>query len=113
MDQRNVGRIPGPPSAPWLQPKIIVVVAIALFLFLSAWLAAFNTQAGTVDIVLRWGSARACHRAWAQLQIPYVETRHTVELREHAKTKASRDPMELNVTVALNWAVNKEHVILM
>jgi len=117
MDQRNVGRIPGPPSAPWLQPKIIVVVAIALFLFLSAWLAAFNTQAGTVDIVLRWGAPVRVTEPGLNFKIPYVETRHTVELRERAYTKtyesASRDPMELNVTVALNWAVNKEHVILM
>jgi regulator of protease activity HflC (stomatin/prohibitin superfamily) len=50
-------------------------------------------------------------------KIPFAETRHTVELRERAYTKsyesASRDPMELNVSVALNWAINKEHVVQM
>jgi regulator of protease activity HflC (stomatin/prohibitin superfamily) len=44
-----------------------------------------------------------------------VESRQTIELRERAYVKtyesASRDPMELTVSVALNWAVNKEHVV--
>jgi regulator of protease activity HflC (stomatin/prohibitin superfamily) len=115
MDQRQIGR-PAPPSTPpWLQPRVIVLGAIALFLFISAWLAAFNTQAGTVDIVLRWGAPVRVTEPGLNFKIPYVETRHTIELRERAYTKtyesASRDPMELNVSVALNWAVNKEHVI--
>jgi regulator of protease activity HflC (stomatin/prohibitin superfamily) len=48
-------------------------------------------------------------------KIPFAETRQTIELRERAYVKtyesASRDPMELTVSVALNWAVNKEHVV--
>jgi regulator of protease activity HflC (stomatin/prohibitin superfamily) len=115
MDQRQIGR-PASPSTPhWLQPGTIVLAAIAFFLLLSAWLAAFNTQAGTVDIVLRWGAPVRVTEPGLNFKIPFAETRHTVELRERAFTKtyesASRDPMELNVSVALNWAVNKEHVI--
>ena len=119
MDQRNAGRTPGFPATPpyWLQPRTIVIAAIGLFVLLSAWLAAFNTQAGTVDIVLRWGAPVRVTEPGLNFKIPYVETRHTVELRERAFTKtyesASRDPMELNVSVALNWAINKEHVIQM
>jgi regulator of protease activity HflC (stomatin/prohibitin superfamily) len=117
MDQRNIGRIPGPPSQSWLQPTTILIAAIGLLVLVSAWLAAFNTQAGTVDIVLRWGAPVRVTEPGLNFKIPFAETRHTVELRERAYTKtyesASRDPMELNVTVALNWAVNKEHVILM
>jgi len=94
-----------------------VIGAIGLFVLISAWLAAFNTQAGTVDIVLRWGAPVRVTEPGLNFKIPYVETRHTVELRERAFTKtyesASRDPMELNVSVALNWAVNKEHVVQM
>jgi regulator of protease activity HflC (stomatin/prohibitin superfamily) len=115
MDQRQIGR-PAPPSTPpWLQPRVIVLAAIALFIFISAWLAAFNTQAGTVDIVLRWGAPVRVTEPGLNFKLPFAETRHTVELRERAFTRtyesASRDPMELNVSVALNWAVNKEHVI--
>jgi len=119
MDQRYIGRTPPSPSIPpfWLQPRTIVIGAIALFALLTLWLAAFNTQAGTVDIVLRWGAPVRVTEPGLNFKIPYVESRHTVELRERAFTKtyesASRDPMELNVTVALNWAVNKEHVIQM
>lgn len=117
MDQRYIGRAPGAPTPSWFQPRTIILAAVALFLLLSAWLAAFNTQAGTVDIVLRWGAPVRVTEPGLNFKIPYVETRHTVELRERAYSKtyesASRDPMELNVTVALNWAVNKQHVIQM
>jgi len=119
MDQRSIGRTPGSPSTPssWLQPRTMVIGAIGLFVLITAWLAAFNTQAGTVDIVLRWGAPVRVTEAGLHFKIPYVESRHTVELRERAFAKtyesASRDPMELNVSVALNWAINKEHVIQM
>jgi hypothetical protein len=58
MDQRYIERTPASPSTPpyWLQPRMIVIGTIALFALLMLWLAAFNTQAGTVDIVLRWGA---------------------------------------------------------
>jgi regulator of protease activity HflC (stomatin/prohibitin superfamily) len=118
MDQRQIGRSPASPSTPpWLQPRIIALAAVGLFMLVSAWLAAFNTQAGTVDIVLRWGAPVRVTEPGLNFKVPFVETRHTVELRERAFTKtyesASRDPMELNVSVALNWAVNKEHVVQM
>ena len=117
MDQRNTGRTPGFPATPpsWSQLRTVIVLVIALFVLTSAWLAAFNTQAGTVDIVLRWGAPVRVTEPGLHFKIPYVETRHTVELRERAYGKtyesASRDPMELNVSVALNWAINKEHVV--
>jgi regulator of protease activity HflC (stomatin/prohibitin superfamily) len=119
MDQRFIGRGPASPStdpAPlWQHWRPIAIAALALLVLLSMWLAAFNTQAGTVDIVLRWGAPVRVTEPGLNFKIPFAETRHTVELRERAFVKtyesASRDPMELNVTVALNWAVNKEHVI--
>jgi len=119
MDQRNIGRNPAFPANPpfWRQPRGILIAAIVLFALLTAWLSAFNTQAGTVDIVLRWGAPIRVTEPGLNFKIPYVDSRHTIELRERAYSKtyesASRDPMELNVTVALNWAVNKEHVIQM
>ena len=119
MDQRKIGPIPGSPSIPtfWLQPRAILIGIVALVVLISGWLAAFNTQAGTVDIVLRWGAPVRVTEPGLNFKIPFVETRHTVELRERAFTKtyesASRDPMELNVSVALNWAINKEHVVQM
>jgi regulator of protease activity HflC (stomatin/prohibitin superfamily) len=118
MDQRYIGRAPSAPTPPsWLQPRIILIGVLVLFALFTAWLAAFNTHAGTVDIVLRWGAPIRVAEPGLNFKIPYVDSRHTVELRERAFIKtyesASRDPMELNVSVALNWAVNKEHVIQM
>jgi regulator of protease activity HflC (stomatin/prohibitin superfamily) len=119
MNQRYMA---GGPASPLGYPlglswRIIGIAAVLLFALSSAWLAAFNTHAGTVDIVLRWGAPVRVTEPGLNFKIPFVETRHTVELRERAFVKsyesASREPMELNVTVALNWAVNKEHVVQM
>ena len=100
---------------PWQHPKTIVLGALVFFVLLSMWLAAFNTNAGTVDIVLRWGAPMRVTEPGLNFKIPFAETRQTIELRERAYVKtyelASRDPMELTVSVALNWAVNKEHVV--
>jgi regulator of protease activity HflC (stomatin/prohibitin superfamily) len=117
MDQRQIGGLGRPMPRQWLDARTIGLAAIVFFVLLSAWLAAFNTQAGTVDIVLRWGAPVRVTEPGLNFKIPYVESRHTIELRERAYTKtyesASRDPMELNVSVAVNWAVNKEHVVQM
>src|SRR5262245_22656743 len=119
MDQRYIGRGPASPSdSPlWQNWKLIVLAAVVLLALSSIWQAAFNTRGGTVDSVRRWGAPVRVTEPGLNFKLPYVETHHTVELRERAFTKtyesASRDPMELNVTVALNWAINKEHVIQM
>ncbi len=119
MDQRNIGRDPASPSpTPFgRQTGVIAVAAVALGALFILWMSAFNTHAGTVDIVLRWGAPVRVTEPGLNFKFPFAETRVTVELRERAFTKtyesASRDPMELNVTVAINWAVNKEHVVQM
>jgi regulator of protease activity HflC (stomatin/prohibitin superfamily) len=117
MNQRFIGRDPASSSASplWQHWRTIGIAAVAFIVLLSMWLAAFNTQAGTVDIVLRWGAPVRVTEPGLNFKIPFVENRHTIELRERAFVRtyesASRDPMELKVEVALNWAVNKEHVI--
>jgi regulator of protease activity HflC (stomatin/prohibitin superfamily) len=119
MDQRYIGRGPASPSSSpfWRQTGVVAAAAIALGALFVMWMSAFNTQAGTVDIVLRWGAPVRVTEPGLNFKFPFAETRHTIELRERAFIKsyesASRDPMELNVTVALNWAVNKEHVVQM
>ena len=116
MNQRFIGGQASSSALPfWQNWRVIGIAVVVLFAVLSVWNAAFNTQAGTVDIVLRWGAPMRVTEPGLNFKIPFVETRHTVELRERAFVRtyelASRDPMELKVEVALNWAVNKEHVI--
>jgi regulator of protease activity HflC (stomatin/prohibitin superfamily) len=119
MDQRYIGRTPASPSSDpfWRHPGAIAIAALVIGGLVAVWLATFNTHAGTVDIVLRWGAPVRVTEPGLNFKIPFAETRVTFELRERAFVKtyesASRDPMELNVTVALNWAVNKEHVVQM
>ena len=68
-------RPPSPTNTPfWLEPKAMVIAAIVLFALLTAWLAAFNTQAGTVDIVLRWGAPIRVTEPGLNFKLPYVET---------------------------------------
>lgn len=113
---RNYGRSGSQPPF-WRRPKVIGLGLLGLFALLTLPLGVFSTDAGTVDIVLRWGAPVRVAEPGLNFKIPYVESVHTVELRERAYTKtyesASRDPMELKVSVALNWAVNKEHVVQM
>jgi regulator of protease activity HflC (stomatin/prohibitin superfamily) len=116
MDQRYIGRGPASPSSPLgRQTGVVAIAAVVLGALFILWMSAFNTHAGTVDIVLRWGAPVRVTEPGLNFKIPFAETRHPVELRERAFIKtyesASRDPMELNVTVAINWAVNKEHVV--
>jgi regulator of protease activity HflC (stomatin/prohibitin superfamily) len=119
MDQRYIGRSPASPSPIpfWRQAGVMAIAAVVIGVLLVVWLTAFNTHAGTVDIVLRWGAPVRVTEPGLNFKVPFAETRVTVELRERAFVKtyesASRDPMELNVTVAINWAVNKEHVVQM
>ena len=97
--------------------KTILLGILGFFLLVTVFLGGFNTHAGTVDIVLRMGAPVRVTTPGFNWKIPYIESRHTVELRERAfpmvLEAASRDPMELPVTVTLNWSVNKEHVVQM
>ena len=61
-----------------------VLGAVVFFVLLSMWLAAFNTNAGTVDIVLRWGAPVRVTEPGLNFKFPFAETRHTIELRERA-----------------------------
>ena len=101
-----------------MQFMILFVFAVVAFVVLGAFFGFFFTvQTAEVAILTRFGKFERTSGPGLNFKIPFVETRHTVELRERAFTKtyesASRDPMELNVSVALNWAINKEHVVQM
>lgn len=119
MNQSNMA--PSPASVSPLpfagHIRTIAIAVVALFALLTLWLAAFQTHAGTVDIVLRWGAPVRVTEPGLNFQIPYIETHQSVELRERAFTEtyesASRDPMAIHVSVTLNWAVNREHVVQM
>jgi regulator of protease activity HflC (stomatin/prohibitin superfamily) len=60
MDQRYIGRGPAsPPSAPlWRRTGLVAAAAIVLGALLVAWLTAFNTQAGTVEVAREAANAQ-------------------------------------------------------
>jgi regulator of protease activity HflC (stomatin/prohibitin superfamily) len=90
---------------------------LGLFAINTGCQSVFTTDAGTVDIVLRWGVPTRVTEPGLNFKIPYVESDYTIETRERAYgvklASASKDPMEVEVEITLNWAVNKDQVVQM
>lgn len=95
--------------------KSIALAVLALFVVATAYSGYYKTYEGHEDIVLRFGAAVRTSEPGPHWKIPYIESVHPVEIRERkfelVLEAASRDPLELPVKVALNWQVNKTHVI--
>lgn len=96
----------------WIRMGVFGALAL-----LTTCQTVFTTDAGTVDLILRWGAPVRVTEPGLNFKIPFVEQDYTIELRERALAvkleSASRDPMEVMVDVTLNWAVNKDSVVVM
>ena len=84
-----------------------VLLVLAIIAAIVGYSSLFTVYQTRLALVVRLGQpVRVVTEPGLNFKIPYVESRHTVELRERAFAKtyesASRDPMELNVSVALN-----------
>lgn len=108
---------PRPPTLFGFPRKNVTLGFLGFFAFITAYQSFFVTDAGTVDIVLRFATPVRVTDPGLNFKLPFIERDYTVELRERAYPvrleAASRDPMEVTVEVTLNWAVNKENVIQM
>lgn len=97
--------------------KTIVFSFLIFFAVLTLWSGYYSTHAGTADLVLRFGQVVRVTDPGPHLKVPYFESIHTVDMRQRAYPvsleAASKDPMELPVTVTLNWEVNRSHVVEM
>ena len=92
----------------WVPFALIAVVLAVL------WLGIYRIDAGHVGIVKRFGNVIDVVDPGLHVKIPYADTVEEMEVRERAFTKelaaASQDPLELPITVTVNWLVKREHV---
>jgi regulator of protease activity HflC (stomatin/prohibitin superfamily) len=103
---RNLGKTLGTLS--WI--TIILVIAILL----TVWLGIYRIDAGHVGIVKRFGNVIAVVDPGLHVKMPYADTVEEMEVRERAFSMkleaASQDPLELPITVTVNWLVKREKV---
>ncbi len=88
---------------------IIVLLALA-----TLWMGIYRIDAGHVGIVKRFGNVIDVVDPGLHVKIPYADTVEEMEVRERAfemkLEAASQDPLEIPVTVTVNWLVKRSEV---
>jgi len=88
---------------------LIVLVVLSI-----VWMGIYRIDAGHVGIVKRFGNVIEVVDPGLHVKIPYADTVEEMEVRERAFTKelaaASQDPLEIPITVTVNWLVKRNNV---
>ena len=91
-----------------------VLIIIGLVVLFGIWLGIYRIDAGHVGIVKRFGNVIDVVDPGLHVKVPYADTVEEMEVRERAFSMvmeaASQDPLELPVTVTVNWLVKRNHV---
>ncbi len=89
----------------------MIIAGIVLF---GVWLGVYRIDAGHVGIVKRFGNVIDVVDPGLHVKIPYADTVEEMEVRERAFTMkleaASQDPLEIPITVTVNWLVKRTNV---
>ena len=113
---RTTGTPPGMPTPrmPVLGIGAGALALIALIVLSIVWMGIYRIDAGHVGIVKRFGNVIDVVDPGLHVKIPYADTVEEMEVRERAFTKelaaASQDPLELPITVTVNWLVKRNNV---
>ncbi|MBU2533179.1 MAG: prohibitin family protein [Alphaproteobacteria bacterium] len=103
---RNLGANIGALS--WI-PLVLIVGVLSII-----WMGIYRIDAGHVGIVKRFGNVIDVVDPGLHVKIPYADTVEEMEVRERAFSMkldaASQDPLELPITVTVNWLVKREEV---
>ncbi|MEM6495949.1 MAG: prohibitin family protein [Pseudomonadota bacterium] len=115
MNAQTTLRIPMPgPGFSSLKIGSVLIGALIFLVLLGVWLGIYRIDAGHVGIVKRFGNVIDVVDPGLHVKIPYADTVEEMEVRERAFTMkmeaASQDPLELPVTVTVNWLVKRNHV---
>lgn len=115
MNAQTTPRVPMPgPSLSSFNIGTIILGLAILVLLIGIWLGIYRIDAGHVGIVKRFGNVIDVVDPGLHVKIPYADTVEEMEVRERAFTMkmeaASQDPLELPVTVTVNWLVKRNHV---
>ncbi len=99
---------------PTLGPISGAALVAGLIILSIIWMGIYRIDAGHVGIVKRFGNVIDVVDPGLHVKIPYADTVEEMEVRERAFTKdlaaASQDPLELPITVTVNWLVKRDHV---
>lgn len=102
------------PGMPFLGIGAGALAVIALIVLSIVWMGIYRIDAGHVGIVKRFGNVIDVVDPGLHVKIPYADTVEEMEVRERAFTKeleaASQDPLELPITVTVNWLVKRNNV---
>lgn len=102
------------PQLPQLTAGKVGLVVIALLILWGIYLGIYRIDAGHVGIVKRFGNVIDVNDPGLHLKMPYADTVEEMEVRERAFSielaAASQDPLELPITVTVNWLVKRDHV---
>lgn len=108
-----------PPRMPTPRMPVLGIGAgalafIALIILSIVWMGIYRIDAGHVGIVKRFGNVIEVVDPGLHVKIPYADTVEEMEVRERAFTKelaaASQDPLEIPITVTVNWLVKRDNV---
>jgi regulator of protease activity HflC (stomatin/prohibitin superfamily) len=110
----GIPRIPAAPQMPSLGVGAKLLGVLAVLVLATIWLGIYRIDAGHVGIVKRFGNVVAVVDPGLHVKIPYADTVEEMEVRERAFTikleAASQDPLEMPITVTVNWLVKRSHV---
>lgn len=91
-----------------------IPIALLIAAVFTVFLGVYRIDAGHVGIVKRFGNVIDVVDPGLHIKIPYADTVEEMEVRERAfKLKlaaASQDPLELPITVTVNWLVKRTNV---
>jgi regulator of protease activity HflC (stomatin/prohibitin superfamily) len=108
--------LPKIPSSPNIRVGAFsaIPVVVGLLVLATLWLGVYRIDAGHVGIVKRFGNVIDVVDPGLHLKIPYADTVEEMEVRERAFSMqldaASQDPLEMPVTVTVNWLVKRSNV---
>jgi regulator of protease activity HflC (stomatin/prohibitin superfamily) len=109
----NIPRLPSNLSKSFGMLSWITIVFV-IGVLLTLWLGVYRIDAGHVGIVKRFGNVIAVVDPGLHVKMPYADTVEEMEVRERAFSMkleaASQDPLELPITVTVNWLVKRDKV---
>jgi regulator of protease activity HflC (stomatin/prohibitin superfamily) len=94
--------------------RFVALAILALLALSILSMGIYRIDAGHVGIVKRFGNVIKVVDPGLHVKIPYADTVEEMEVRERAFTikleAASQDPLEMPITVTVNWLVKRSHV---
>jgi regulator of protease activity HflC (stomatin/prohibitin superfamily) len=112
-------QFPTPPKLSFSQIPILGALSgvggvILLIVLAIIWMGIYRIDAGHVGIVKRFGNVIDVVDPGLHVKIPYADTVEEMDVRERAfemqLEAASQDPLEIPVTVTVNWLVKRNNV---